>query len=47
MAVFSRYSKVIEADGSRMSVRTALQIINQALAEVLSEQESEFDADTR
>ena len=47
MAVFSRYPKVIEADGTRMSVRTALQLINQALAEVLSEQESEFDADTR
>jgi putative DNA methylase len=47
MAVFSRYSKVIEADGSRMSVRAALQIINQALDDVLTEQESEFDGDTR
>lgn len=47
MAVFSRYSKVIEADGSPMRVRSALQLINQALDEVLSEQESEYDADTQ
>lgn len=47
MAVFSRYSKVIEADGSAMRVRTALQLINQTLDEVLAEQEGEFDADTR
>jgi putative DNA methylase len=47
MAVFSRYAKVIEADGSSMRVRSALQLINQALDEVLSEQESEYDADTQ
>jgi len=47
MAVFSRYSKVIEADGTAMRVRTALQIINQELDMVLAEQEGEFDADTR
>ncbi len=47
MAVFSRYSKVVEADGSAMRVRTALQLINQVLDETLTEQESEFDADTR
>ncbi len=47
MAVCSRYSKVIEADGSPMRVRSALQLINQALDEVLSEQESEYDADTQ
>ena len=47
MAVFSRYSKVIEADGTPMRVRTALQIINQELDAVLAEQEGEFDADTR
>jgi putative DNA methylase len=47
MSVFSRYAKVVEADGSPMSVRTALALINQTLDEVLSEQESEFDADTR
>jgi putative DNA methylase len=47
MAVFSRYAKVIEADGSPMRVRSALQLINQALDEVLTEQESEYDADTQ
>jgi putative DNA methylase len=47
MAVFSRYAKVLEADGSPMSVRTALSLINNALDEVLAEQEGEFDADTR
>lgn len=47
MAVFSRYSKVMESDGSGMSVRTALSIINQSLDEVLAEQEGEFDSDTR
>ena len=31
MAVFSRYSKVLEADGTPMTIRTALQIINQEL----------------
>jgi putative DNA methylase len=47
MRVFSRYSKVVEADGSTMSVRTALRLINQVLDETLSEQESDFDGDTR
>jgi len=47
MAVFSRYARVLEADGSPMSVRTALSLINNALDEVLAEQEGEFDADTR
>lgn len=47
MAVFSRYKRVLETDGSPMRVRTALALINQCLDEVLSEQESEFDPDTR
>jgi putative DNA methylase len=47
MAVFSRYSKVVESDGSPMRIRTALQLINQSLDEVLAEQESEYDAETR
>ena len=47
MAVFSRYSKVLESEGTTMRVRTALQLINQALDEVLAEQEGEYDADTR
>jgi putative DNA methylase len=47
MAVFSRYSKVLESDGTEMRVRIALQLINQALDEGLAEQEGEYDADTR
>jgi putative DNA methylase len=47
MAVFTRYAKVIESDGSPMTVRTALGIINQVLDEVLAEQEGDFDPDTR
>ena len=47
MAVFSRYSKVIESDGSEMTVRTALALINQVLDEVLSEQEGDFDSESR
>ncbi|HQO02652.1 MAG TPA: DUF1156 domain-containing protein [Spirochaetota bacterium] len=47
MAVFTRYSKVLESDGSPMTVRTALGLINQVLDEALAEQEGEFDGDTR
>jgi putative DNA methylase len=47
MGVFSRYSRVVEAEGSDMSVRTALALINQVLDETLAEQEADFDADTR
>ncbi len=47
MAIFSRYEKVLETDGTPMRVRTALGLINQGLDEVLSELESEFDPDTR
>lgn len=47
MAIYSKYSRVLEASGRPMSVRTALALINQVLTEVLSEQEDEFDNDTR
>ncbi|MGH2733708.1 MAG: hypothetical protein ACRDJG_12370 [Actinomycetota bacterium] len=47
MAIFSRYALIIETDGKPMTVRTALGIINQILDEILSEQESDFDADSR
>lgn len=47
MAVFSRYARVVEADGSEMPVRSALGLINQVLDETLSEQEGDFDSDTR
>jgi putative DNA methylase len=47
MAVFSRYTKVLEADGTSMTVRSALALINLTLDEILAEQEGDFDADTR
>ncbi len=47
VSVFSRYAKVREADGSDMGVRDALLLINATLDEVLGEQESDFDPDTR
>ena len=47
MAVFSRYAKVIENDGTTMTVRSALARINEILDEVLNEQEGDFDPATR
>ncbi len=47
MAVFSRYSRVIEADGARMGVRAALAAINRVLDETLEATEAELDSDTR
>jgi putative DNA methylase len=47
MAVFSSFTRVVENDGSNMSVKAALRLINQALDEVLAEQEGDLDADTR
>ena len=46
MSIFSRYSGVREADGSDMSVRDALLLINATLDEVIDEQEADFDPDT-
>jgi putative DNA methylase len=47
MAIFSRYSKIMEADGKQMTIRVALGLINQILDEALAEQDAEYDADTR
>jgi putative DNA methylase len=47
MAIYTRYAKVLEADGTAMSVRTALVLINQALDEYLAEQEGAMDSDSR
>ena len=37
----------LEPDGKTVSVRSALQVINAVLSEVLSDQEGDFDTDTR
>lgn len=47
MAVFTRYERVLDASGERVTVREALALINQVLDETLAEQEGDFDADTR
>jgi len=47
MAIYTRYSKVLDAEGKALSVREALTLINQILDEVLAEQEGDFDADSR
>ena len=47
MAVYTRYAKVLDAEGRPLAVREALALINATLDEVLAEQEGDFDADTR
>lgn len=47
MAVFSRYSAVLEPDGTKMTVRSALARINEILDQVLTEQEGDFDSPSR
>ena len=47
MAIYSRYSRVIEADGTPMGVRDALAAINAVLDETLESSETDLDADTR
>jgi putative DNA methylase len=46
MAVYTRYSKVLDAKGNQVAVREALALINQVLDNTLGPQEG-FDADTR
>ena len=47
MAVYSRYRRVLEADGSPMSVRSALQVINEEIDLYFNEQVGEMDAMSR
>ena len=47
MAVYTRYAKVLDASGNRVSVGEALALINQTLDETLAEQEGDFDAGSR
>lgn len=47
MAIFSRHKHVLEADGKPMTVRSALQLINEVLDEYLASGEGDFDPYTR
>lgn len=47
MAIFSRYKQVLEADGFPMSVRGALQLINQELDSYFNDQDNMLDRSSR
>ncbi len=47
MAVYTRYSKILDAEGKPVPMREALALINQVLDQTLAEQEGDFDADSR
>lgn len=47
MAIFSRYKQVLEADGSPMPVRSALQLINQEVDSYFNDQDSMIDGSSR
>lgn len=47
MGVFSRYRRVLEADGSQMTVRSALQLINEEVDLYFNEQVGSMDASSR
>ena len=47
MAIFTRYSRVLEADDSPMTVRMALALINAELDQILSAQDADYDPWTR
>lgn len=47
IGVYSHFSQVLEADGSPMTVRAALQIINQELDSYFSDQDGELDRESR
>ena len=47
MAIYTRYTQVLDAAGNALSVREALVLINQTLDQTLVQQEGDFDADSR
>ncbi len=47
MGVYSKYSQVLEADGTPMTVRSALKIMNQELDLYFNEQDGELDSESR
>ncbi|MCK9524539.1 MAG: DUF1156 domain-containing protein [Limnochordia bacterium] len=47
MAVYTRYSSIMDAEGNTVTVSEAISLILQILDEVLAEQEGDFDNDTR
>jgi putative DNA methylase len=47
MGIYTRFAEVREPDGKSLSIRSALSLINQVLDEILSDQDVDYDADTR
>lgn len=47
MGVYSKYTQVLEADGTPMTVRSALTVINQELDLYFNEQDGELDSESR
>jgi putative DNA methylase len=47
MGVFTKFSKVLDAQGKELTVKMALALINQTMDEVLAEQEGDFDSDSK
>ncbi|MFR0557006.1 DUF1156 domain-containing protein [Pseudoscardovia radai] len=47
ISVYSRYSRIVEADGSDVDVRQALEIINRIIDETLGEDGDDYDPATR
>src|SRR5206468_3552650 len=47
MAVYTRYARVLDAEGKPLPVRDALALINETLDEALAKQAGDFDADSR
>ncbi len=47
MAVFTKYSNVLDSEGKSISVRSALSLINQTLDDALTEQEGDIDSESR
>jgi putative DNA methylase len=47
MSVYTRFARVLDAEGKSLSVREALALINETLDEALAEQEGDFDAESR
>ena len=47
MAIYTSYREVLNSDGSRLTVKEALSLINETLDATIAQQEGDFDADTR
>ena len=47
MGIFMSYAKVLEPDDSEMTVRTAIALINEVREEILGEEDTHYDPETR